>query len=125
DLAPSTNTLIKDSGSIGRAKGSEDKAPDLNTFKNRNLHFGIREHAMGAIVNGLTLYGSFRAYGATFLIFSVYMRPAVRIGCLMDIHSIYVYTHDSVLLGEDGPTHQPYELHVALRLIPHITLFRP
>src|SRR4029077_17968913 len=87
DLAPSTNTLIKDSGSIERPKGGEDRPPDLNTFKNRNLHFGIREHAMGAIVNGLTLYGSFRAYGATFLIFSDYMRPAVRIGCLMNIPS--------------------------------------
>src|SRR5438067_518812 len=125
DLAPSTNTLIKDSGSIERAKGSEDKAPDLNTFKNSNIHLAIREHAMGAIVNGLTLYGSFRAYGATFLIFSDYMRPAVRIGCLMDIPSIYVYTHDSVFLGEDGPTHQPVEHYFALRLIPNMTLFRP
>jgi transketolase len=125
DLAPSTNTLIKESGSIERAKGSEGHPPDLNTFKNRNLHFGIREHAMGAIVNGLTLYGSFRAYGATFLIFSDYMRASVRIACLMDIPSIFVYTHDSVFLGEDGPTHQPVEHYFALRLIPNMTFFRP
>src|SRR6266498_1681350 len=125
DLAPSTNTLIKDSGSIERAKGAEDKLPALDVFKGRNLHFGIREHAMGAIVNGLTLYGSFRAYGATFLIFSDYMRASVRIGCLMDIPSIFVYTHDSVFLGEDGPTHQPVEHYFALRLIPNMTLFRP
>ena len=125
DLAPSTNTLIKDAGSIERAKGEEDKLPPLDVFKGRNLHFGIREHAMGAIVNGLTLYGSFRAYGATFLIFSDYMRASVRIGCLMDIPSIYVYTHDSVFLGEDGPTHQPVEHYFALRLIPNMTLFRP
>jgi transketolase len=125
DLAPSTNTLIKESGSIERAKGAEHHPPDLNTFKNRNLHFGIREHAMGAIVNGLTLYGSFRAYGATFLIFSDYMRASVRIACLMDIPSIFVYTHDSVFLGEDGPTHQPVEHYFALRLIPNMTFFRP
>jgi transketolase len=125
DLAPSTNTLIKEAVSVERPKGGEGHAPDLNVFKGRNLHFGIREHAMGAIVNGLTLYGSFRAYGATFLIFSDYMRPAVRLACLMDIPSIFVYTHDSVFLGEDGPTHQPVEHYCALRLIPNMTFFRP
>jgi transketolase len=125
DLAPSTNTLIKDAGSVERPKGAEDKPPAFEIFKGRNLHFGIREHAMGAIVNGLTLYGSFRAYGATFLIFSDYMRPSVRLACLMDIPSIFVYTHDSVFLGEDGPTHQPVEHYFALRLIPNMTLFRP
>ena len=80
---------------------------------------------MGAIVNGLTLYGSFRAYGATFLIFSDYMRAAVRLACLMNIPSIFVYTHDSVFLGEDGPTHQPIEHLWSLRLIPNMTLWRP
>ena len=80
---------------------------------------------MGAIVNGMTLYGSFRAYGATFLIFSDYMRPAVRLAALMKIPSIFVYTHDSVFLGEDGPTHQPVEQLWSLRLIPNLTLFRP
>ena len=125
DLAPSTNTLIKDAGSIERSKGSERSLPPTDVFKGRNLHFGIREHAMGAIVNGLTLYGAWRAYGATFLIFSDYMRPAVRLAALMNIPSIFVYTHDSVFLGEDGPTHQPVEHLWALRLIPNMTLFRP
>ena len=125
DLAPSTNTLIKDAGSIERAKGHEKQLPPLEVFGGRNLHFGIREHAMGAIVNGVTLYGAFRCYGATFLIFSDYMRASVRIAALMKIPSIFVYTHDSVFLGEDGPTHQPIEHLFALRLIPHLTLFRP
>jgi transketolase len=125
DLAPSTNTLIKDGGSIERPKGEEQHPPAMDIFKSRNLHFGIREHAMGAIVNGLTLYGSWRAYGATFLIFSDYMRPSVRLAALMGIPSIFVYTHDSVFLGEDGPTHQPIEHLWSLRLIPNMTLFRP
>jgi transketolase len=125
DLAPSTNTLIKDAGSVERPKGEEKHPPALEIFKSRNLHFGIREHAMGAIVNGLTLYGSWRAYGATFLIFSDYMRPSVRLAALMGIPSIFVYTHDSVFLGEDGPTHQPIEQLWSLRLIPNMTLFRP
>ncbi|HJW94433.1 MAG TPA: transketolase C-terminal domain-containing protein, partial [Thermoanaerobaculia bacterium] len=125
DLAPSTSTLIKDATSIERPKGEEGHAPNFDIFKGRNLHFGIREHGMGAIVNGLTLYGSWRAYGATFLIFSDYMRASVRIACLMNIPSIFVYTHDSVFLGEDGPTHQPIEHLFALRLIPNMTLFRP
>ncbi|HEU4520845.1 MAG TPA: transketolase C-terminal domain-containing protein, partial [Thermoanaerobaculia bacterium] len=125
DLAPSTSTLIKEAGSIARPKGEERKQPSLDIFKGRNLHFGIREHAMGAIVNGMTLYGSFRCYGATFLIFSDYMRPSVRLAALMNIPSIFVYTHDSVFLGEDGPTHQPVEHLFALRLIPNLTVWRP
>jgi len=125
DLAPSTNTLIKDGGSIERAKDDRDDPPKEDVFRSRNLHFGIREHAMGAIVNGMTLYGSWRAFGATFLIFSDYMRASVRLACLMNIPSIFVYTHDSVFLGEDGPTHQPIEHLWALRLIPNMTLFRP
>jgi transketolase len=125
DLAPSTNTLIKDAGSVERAKGEEKAPPPAETFKSRNLHFGIREHAMGAIVNGMTLYGAWRCYGATFLIFSDYMRPSVRLAALMGIPSIFVYTHDSVFLGEDGPTHQPIEQLSSLRLIPNLTLFRP
>ena len=125
DLAPSTNTLIKDSGSIQREKGAEKVVPEADVFRGRNLHFGIREHAMGAIVNGMTLYGSWRCYGATFLIFSDYMRPSVRLAALMGIPSIFVYTHDSVFLGEDGPTHQPIEQLWSLRLIPNMTLFRP
>jgi transketolase len=125
DLAPSTSTLIKDGGSIERSKEHPHDPPPLDVFKGRNLHFGIREHAMGAIVNGMTIYGCWRAYGATFLIFSDYMRAAVRIGCLMNVPSIFVYTHDSVFLGEDGPTHQPVEHLFALRLIPNMTLMRP
>jgi transketolase len=125
DLAPSTSTLMKEAGSVERAKGEESILPPAEVFKGRNLHFGIREHAMGAIVNGVTLYGSFRCFGATFLIFSDYMRAAVRLGCVMDIPSIFVYTHDSVFLGEDGPTHQPVEHLWALRLIPNITVWRP
>jgi len=125
DLAPSTSTLIKDATSIERPKGEESHPPKDEIFKGRNLHFGIREHGMGAIVNGLTLYGAWRAYGATFLIFSDYMRASVRIACLMNIPSIFVYTHDSVFLGEDGPTHQPIEHLWALRYIPNMTLFRP
>jgi transketolase len=125
DLAPSTNTLIKDAGSIERPKGHEKQLPAADVFAGRNLHFGIREHAMGAIVNGMTLYGAWRCYGATFLIFSDYMRPSVRLAALMNIPSIFVYTHDSVFLGEDGPTHQPVEHLFALRLIPNMTLFRP
>lgn len=125
DLAPSTSTLMKEAGSVARPKGKEQQPPEMEIFKGRNLHFGIREHAMGAIVNGMTLYGSFRCYGATFLIFSDYMRPAVRLSALMKIPSIFVYTHDSVFLGEDGPTHQPVEHLWALRLIPNVTLWRP
>jgi transketolase len=124
DLAPSTNTLIKKSGSIAR-ESEEAGPPATEVFAGRNLHFGIREHAMGAIVNGLTLYGCWRAYGATFLIFSDYMRASVRLAALMKIPSIFVFTHDSVFLGEDGPTHQPVEHLFALRLIPGINVFRP
>ncbi|MBK5258235.1 MAG: transketolase [Thermoanaerobaculia bacterium] len=125
DLAPSTSTLMKEGGSIERSKGAEGQSPALDVFKGRNLHFGIREHAMGAVLNGMTLYGSFRAYGATFLIFSDYMRPSVRLAALMKVPSIFIYTHDSVFLGEDGPTHQPIEHLWALRLIPNMMLWRP
>jgi len=124
DLSPSTNTILKGAGSIERAAKSDDP-PEVEVFAGRNLHFGIREHAMGAILNGMTLYGSFRAYGATFLIFSDYMRPTIRLAALMNIPSIFVFTHDSVFLGEDGPTHQSIEQLFSLRLIPNMTLFRP
>ncbi len=91
----------------------------------RVLHFGIREHAMAAIINGIVLHGNTRAFGGTFLIFSDYMRPAVRLAALMRVPSIYVWTHDSVALGEDGPTHQPIEQLTALRAIPHLEIVRP
>ncbi len=125
DLSTSTKTNIKDAGNIVRAKETPDKPPSLDVFKGRNLYFGVRELSMGAEVNGLTLYGSWRAYGSTFLIFSDYMRPAIRLAALMNIPSIFAYTHDSVFLGEDGPTHQSVEQLFSLRLIPNMTLFRP
>ncbi len=115
DLAPSTNTLIKNSGNFSR----EDRAA-------RNLRFGVREHVMGAIVNGLALHGGIiKPYSATFMTFSDYMRPAIRLGALMNIPTVYVFTHDSVALGEDGPTHQPVEHLASLRAIPNLTVIRP
>jgi transketolase len=125
DLTSSTKTTIKGAGSIERPKDHIDAPPAFDLFKGKNLHFGIREHAMGAALNGMTLYGSFRAYGSTFLIFSDYMRPSIRLAALMHIPTIFVYTHDSVFLGEDGPTHQSIEQLFSLRLIPNMTLFRP
>jgi transketolase len=113
DLAPSTLTLINGGGSVQQGD-----------YAGRNLHFGIREHGMGAIVNGLTLQG-FRAYGATFLIFNDYMKAAVRLAALMRIPSIFVYTHDSIGLGEDGPTHQPIEQLAQLRATPNVDVVRP
>jgi transketolase len=113
DLAPSTLTLVDDGGSVERGD-----------YSGRNLHFGIREHGMGAIVNGLTLHG-FKAYGATFLIFSDYMRGSVRLAALMRLPSIFVYTHDSIGLGEDGPTHQPIEQLPGLRAVPNLYVVRP
>jgi len=91
----------------------------------RVLHFGIREHAMGAILNGIALHGQTRSYGGTFLIFSDYMRPAVRLAALMKVPSIFVWTHDSIALGEDGPTHQPIEQLATLRAIPGLDIVRP
>jgi transketolase len=124
DLAPSNNTMLKGEGNLARE--SEDAPPPpLAAFTARNLHFGVREHAMGAMVNGMVLYGCWRAYGGTFLIFSDYMRPSVRLAALMGIPSVFVYTHDSVFLGEDGPTHQPVEHLFGLRLIPNLHVFRP
>ncbi len=94
-------------------------------FKGRNIHFGIREHAMGAILNGMSLYGGFVPFGSTFLVFSDYMHPSIRLAALMGIQVIYVFTHDSILVGEDGPTHQPVEQLSILRSIPNLTVFRP
>lgn len=113
DLYPSTKTLINNEASFER-----------DDYAGRNFHFGIREHAMGSIVNGMALSGM-RAYGATFLIFSDYMRPPIRLAALMDIPSIFIYTHDSIGLGEDGPTHQPIEQLMSLRAVPRLMVFRP
>jgi transketolase len=114
DLAPSTKTLIKKSGSVA-----------ARSFEGRNLHFGIREHGMGSICNALALSGGIIPYGATFLIFSDYMRPAVRLSALGELQCVWIFTHDSVFLGEDGPTHQPVEQLWALRHIPNLAVVRP
>jgi transketolase len=114
DLAPSTKTLIN---------GENDyQAQD---YGGRNLRFGVREHSMGGLLNGMALHGGLIPYGATFLIFSDYMRPAIRLAALTGLKVIYVFTHDSIGLGEDGPTHQPIEQLAALRAIPNLTVIRP
>jgi transketolase len=123
DLAESNLTTIKNATSFIPSEWSTHEWSG-DRF-GRVLHFGIREHAMAAIVNGIVLHGPTRAFGGTFLIFSDYMRPSVRIASLMDIPSIYVWTHDSVALGEDGPTHQPIEQLASLRAIPNFTVVRP
>ena len=114
DLAPSNNTMVAGQESI---QGSKMDA--------RNMHFGIREHAMGAMMNGMALHGGIRPYGGTFLVFSDYMRPSVRLAALMKQPVVYIWTHDSIFLGEDGPTHQPVEHLAALRAIPNLRVFRP
>ncbi|MEP6609756.1 MAG: transketolase C-terminal domain-containing protein, partial [Burkholderiaceae bacterium] len=95
------------------------------SYAGRNLHFGVREHAMGSIVNGMAAHGGTVPYGATFLIFSDYMRPPIRLAALMGLHVVHVFTHDSIALGEDGPTHQPVEQLAGLRAIPNLTVIRP
>jgi transketolase len=114
DLAPSNNTKI-------------DGAPDFqkDSYGGRNFHFGVREHAMGAALNGMALFGGVIPYGGTFLVFADYMRPTIRLAALSHIPSIFIFTHDSVGLGEDGPTHQPIEHLMSLRLIPNLVVIRP
>jgi transketolase len=114
DLAPSNQTMIKGEGDF-----------QSGHFGGRNFHFGVREHGMGAILSGMALHGGLIPYGGTFLIFSDYMRPAIRLAALMQLRVIYVFTHDSIGLGEDGPTHQPVEQLSALRAIPNLTVLRP
>jgi transketolase len=114
DLAPSTKTLIEKTGSF-----------EAGHYQGRNMHFGVREHGMGAVLNGMSLHGGILPYGASFLIFSDYMRPPIRLAALMERQVIYVFTHDSIGLGEDGPTHQPIEMLATLRAIPHLTVLRP
>ena len=121
DLAESNNTMIENGGSF---------LPATSTMKGANpygrvIHFGIREHAMGAILNGITLHGLTKPFGGTFFVFSDYMRGSVRLAALMDIPSIFVWTHDSIGVGEDGPTHQPVEHFAAMRAIPNFALVRP
>ncbi|WP_347561256.1 transketolase [Senegalia massiliensis] len=114
DLAGSNKTTMSNAGDF------QDETPDGN-----NINFGVREHGMGAILNGISLHGGFRTFGATFLIFSNYMRPTIRLSALMNQPVVYVFTHDSIALGEDGPTHQPIEQLAALRTIPNTKVFRP
>jgi transketolase len=114
DLAPSTDTTLE-----------KYKAFSATDRDGRNFHFGVREHAMGAILNGIALSHNFIPFGATFLIFSDYMRPPIRLAAIMKIHPIFIYTHDSIALGEDGTTHQPVEQLIGLRSIPNMTLIRP
>ena len=113
DLAPSTLTLMEGGGDF-----------EAGSYGGRNLHFGIREHAMGAIINGMALAG-LRPFGATFFVFADYMRPSIRLAAIMGLPVFYVFTHDSIGVGEDGPTHQPIEHLASLRAIPNLTVIRP
>jgi len=114
DLTPSNKTFLQGAGTIRRGD-----------FSGRNLHFGVREHAMGSISNGVALYGGFIPYAGTFLVFADYMRPSIRLASLMGLQVIYVFTHDSIFVGEDGPTHQPVEQIASLRAIPGLVVIRP
>jgi len=114
DLAPSTKTILKDHGHFG-----------FEEYCGHNMHFGVREHAMGAIANGMSLHGGIIPYTATFLVFYDYMRPPVRLAALMGIRVIYIFTHDSIGMGEDGPTHQPIEQLMGLREVPNLVTLRP
>lgn len=114
DLGVSNNTDIKDGGSF-----------EAGEYAGRILHFGVREHAMGSTLTGISLNGGLIPYGGTFMTFSDYMRPAIRLAALSEVQAIYVFTHDSIGLGEDGPTHQPIEHLAALRAIPHLFVIRP
>ncbi len=128
DLDPSTHTALVGFGDFNPPAGDDDtQGADSGgwSYAGRNLHFGVREHAMGAIVNGLAAHGATIPYGSTFLIFSDYMRPPIRLAALMGLHVVHVFTHDSIALGEDGPTHQPVEQLAALRSIPNLTVIRP
>ena len=129
DLDPSTYTALKGQGTYNPLLRSGEDTQGSNaggwSRAGRNLHFGVREHAMGAIVNGLAAHGGFLAFGSTFFIFSDYMRPAIRLAALMGLHVVHVFTHDSIAVGEDGPTHQPVEQLASLRAMPNLTLIRP
>ena len=129
DLDPSTHTALAGEGDFESPKETMDD-PQGSVgggwrYSGSNLHFGIREHAMGAILNGMAAHGGTIPFGSTFLIFSDYMRPSIRLAALMGLHVIYVFTHDSIALGEDGPTHEPVEQLLGLRSIPNILVIRP
>ncbi|HUK64876.1 MAG TPA: transketolase, partial [Dongiaceae bacterium] len=127
-VAPVVKTLVGGSGDLAEStltllKGEQDLEADA--WGERNMHFGVREHGMGGVLNGMALHRGVRPYGATFMVFSDYMRPSIRLAAMMGLPVIYVYTHDSIGLGEDGPTHQPIEHLAALRAIPNLTVIRP
>ncbi len=128
DLNPSTNTALKGAGDFQSPTRGGDRQGAVGEdwgYGGRNMHFGVREHAMGAIASGLALHGGIRPYTATFLVFADYMRPSIRLAALMGLPVVYVFTHDSIAVGEDGPTHEPVEQAAALRVIPRLTVFRP
>jgi transketolase len=129
DLNPSTNTVLKGRGNFQPPRPEETPVqgaePGPWSYAGANIHFGVREHAMGSILSGMALHGGVLPYGSTFLVFSDYMRPAIRLAALMRLRVIYVFTHDSFILGEDGPTHQPVEHMAGLRAIPGLTVIRP
>jgi transketolase len=129
DLNPSTQTALHGMGdfeSPGRTgRNRQGSVGGVWGYEGRNLHFGVREHAMGAILNGMACHGGLIPFGSTFLVFSDYLRPAIRLAALMEQHVIYVFTHDSIGVGEDGPTHQPVEHTAALRAIPYLIVIRP
>ncbi len=129
DLNPSTNTALADAGDLespATAGGAhQGLVGGAWSYAGRNLHFGVREHAMAALSSGLALHGGLVPFAATFFTFSDYMRPAIRLAALMGLHTVYVFTHDSVGVGEDGPTHQPVEQAAALRAIPRLVVIRP
>ena len=129
DLNPSTLTWIKNAGDFEPPHpppaGVQGRVGGAWSYEGRNLHFGVREHAMGSAVNGLAIHGGFLPYGATFLVFSDYMRPPMRLSALMEIGTVWVFTHDGIGVGEDGPTHQPIEHYASLRAIPGMLFIRP
>ena len=133
DLDPSTRTMMKDKGDFqspnvpkeGQTPPTQGASGGVWGYAGRNIHFGIREHAMTAILTGMAHHGGVLPYGATFLTFSDYMRPSIRLAALSEAHVIYVWTHDSIALGEDGPTHEPVEQIASLRAMPNMMVIRP
>jgi len=129
DLDPSTNTVLKKLGNFqsprSEGQGAQGAVSGPWGYEGANIAFGVREHAMGSILNGIALHGGLLPFGSTFFVFSDYMRPAIRLAALMKLHVIYVFTHDSVALGEDGPTHQPIEHLASLRAVPGLMVIRP
>jgi transketolase len=129
DLDPSTFTWLKEAGDLESPARPHERVQGAIggdwSYAGRNIHFGVREHAMGSVVNGLVYHGGFIPYGSTFLVFADYMRPPIRLSAIAHLRSIWIYTHDSIGVGEDGPTHQPVEQIASLRAIPGLTVIRP